>query len=1330
MTISNDVVAGPAIPAFVPQAHPRRQRREADASLDHYNPNTRTEGDSELAALYRIELARSTTNPAQVADLKIGPLPVSSTFGQWWSQLAQAFQSPDVKQWMQDKHVNPNSIKINPSSGQISFTLKTGPGQEVHTLGLDDPGWAAVSGPILNAGKIITSGHTLAAFSPPLSHTANSAPFDLVRRFYKEPELYSPDAVKQRVAELMQSKIFIELKPEAAFAALHDSRSEARLATQQSYLADIRNQYQAALDLRHLASFIREGTRDELEIPRELDTRVVYVDSAGSYLPETAGNHNSVSLKQFIRDHGWIVPTTLDELDNLVSALLTPPARSAPNGNYGGARAWPDPLDATGEQQLRSDIQQGVIGDIDLRPAGGVLEYLLDGKQVQTADPRGLIDSLIGSAKGQALGRAIQARFEARSVKGSINDWLMAALTLDLSVSTEPPHRTTSTRIGGYTLLSPENTGKTAATVVAELTAALARADKGLSSAQASIRAVLLLSSRAPEFLVRDIPKEVVVGTHSWVSFATAVTRIEARAPGATATMSYAQIMLAGSIAPITDEERVVEYAAQTFALKEWAVANGGLYPSTDAAMASVRSAFNNQINELKEAARVEPGELPTTRAIALEQLKKALPDMDPTLFDLKCITIEPSHKRLPGPYSILDAYIDGRPLFWTPNRAEFWQEESRNITNLFKSSEHEQGPDDRPAAWVSSSSAFDFEAVREKLKNLPRPRELFSEQYATFANVLKKRTAAQFKVLIAKLPLEDRLNLQLGGVTIRKEVRYHRADHPQRVEDGVLLIRTERDGKVMNYAIDRLKGTITRRPNQTYKEYAPTNGTIPQPGKRYDEIRPAGQQRTDIRSSTAMPDSFDSARTQYLVDAIFEDMNWPEVEQYAKGFTTFDTQVPLHKTLEQVVLGLIPFKSGIETLLEGNIKEGVVELIIDAFGFVVGFGAAIKGAKGGLLGASALSKVGHVAKIIGRGAIGALNPLDGIGDLAKGGAHLVRRAGHAGFTGIKQLRAHRSVNLVELAKTPDIAQGTYKALDSAVESKALAKFDEATGRWYAIDPATRTAYGKPLNDFVANAACSADLQALGSADQLKNASQHYGLAASGRYKVGQETVEGIAVMYQGNWHAYDALTKKTFGPPLKDFTAHRVAAGGEARPLDTGLLGYEARHIAENELSIKGLSGNIYVGRSHKEYVKVDGVLYESRLKDGQRVIRSPKGTGPDIPVMDLGASGWEPTARSPRLLGGASSAPLRWKLGDTTYVVPMDDIKVVENSTTPFRLNFKGVEHNVSFDSAAGAWKESNLSTGIDPASHQYFWRSGQRKWQRGSFEAFMKAKKNRFP
>ena len=1255
---------------------------------------------------------RATDTPPQ-ATSSLVDIPANSTFGQWWNQLRQAFQSPDVQQWMQDRGMNPNSIKIDPTSGQIKFTVNAGPGQRIHTVGLDDPGWAAVSGPILNAARVIVADGTFTTFSPPLSASANSVPFKLMDHFYRASPLFS---------------------------AQNERRSEEWLAEQQAQLADIRNRYQAAFDLRHLADFVREGTRDESDISHELNTRVVYVDRAGTYLPANAGDHNSVSVKQFIEDHGWRLPTNRNQLDNLVSALLTPSPKAPANGNYGGARAWPVPLDSESAQQLSADILQGKIGAIDLHPSTSVLEYLLDGAQVlasHTADPRRLIDRLIASPKGQALGQAIQAQFAARSLKGSPNDWLLAALTLDPSNPAEATPRTGPTVIAGYTLLSPQNAAKTATTVLRELTAELAKAGKGSSLEQAAIQATLMLASRAPAFLVKDIPQDLTVGTHSWVSFTTAVARIEALAPGATSTMTYAQVMLQASIAPVSEAEQRIEFVAQDAAIKAWAAANGMPYPTTDAALKRVREAFSTQVDELHKASQASTAAIPTAKGMAMEQLKKALPDLDPKLFEEKSISVQPANRYFPGPYSILDLYMDGRGIPKAPDAADNWGETGRSLVRHFSFGVVDLPDDGRPGAWVSSSAAVDINAVMQTLEQLPRLSEAFDTAFSTYSEAIKTATAAHIKHMVSKLPLADRQNFEFGKITIAKEVHYEwggvTVSERNKTTEGCLHIKIERDGQLHNYQLDRLSGTITQRPDlgdfktgqPYYKESRPFNEfKVVTPKGKY----PAGL-ADEAKGATGIPDSFASARTAYLADAVLEDMDLPGVKRSAKGQTTFDTEVPTHEKVGEFALNLIPFRSAIVNFQKGNLAQGLGDLSWDIFGFLVGFGAGVKGAKALASGASALAKLGNTLKIVGRAAVGALNPVGGVDDLARGVVSGTARVAKAGYRGVKHLRTYRNVDLLKLAKRPDIAEGTYKTLNSSIESKALGKFDEASGKWYAVDPRTQQTYGKPLDDFVADApgaATSDSLQAIGSADGVASASRQHGLAASGKFKDGQEAVEGTAVMFQGNWHRYDPIKKQPFASPLKDFTPSRIAVGGEVRPLDTTLLGYEAKYIASDELATKGLQGNVYVGGSQKEYVKIDGLLYESRLKDGQRIIRHPTGAGPDIPVRDLGASGWEPSSRSTRLLGGASDATSPWKLTDSTYVVPMDDIKGVENSTTPFRLNYLGVDHDVIFDSAAGAWKEANLATGVDSFNHQYFWRADKGKWARGPYSDFLKAKK----
>ena len=54
-------------------------------------------------------------------------------------------------------------------------------------------------------------------------------------------------------------------------------------------------------------------------------------------------------------------------------------------------------------------------------------------------------------------------------------------------------------------------------------------------------------------------------------------------------------------------------------------------------------------------------------KEIALAQLRTAFPDMDPALFEQHCITLEPAVADFPGPYSMLDLYLDGRSASGAP---------------------------------------------------------------------------------------------------------------------------------------------------------------------------------------------------------------------------------------------------------------------------------------------------------------------------------------------------------------------------------------------------------------------------------------------------------------------------------------------------------------------------------------------------------------------------------------------------------------------------------------------------------------------------------------
>ena len=169
----------------------------------------------------------------------------------------------------------------------------------------------------------------------------------------------------------------------------------------------------------------------------------------------------------------------------------------------------------------------------------------------------------------------------------------------------------------------------------------------------------------------------------------------------------------------------------------------------------------------------------------------------------------------------------------------------------------------------------------------------------------------------------------------------------------------------------------------------------------------------------------------------------------------------------------------------------------------------------------------------------------------------------------------------------------------------------------------------------------------------LKAASTQHGLVCTGTARIAGHDLEMGAVFQGGNWHAFDAAKGLPYGPPLQHFQPSVVAANGELKVLNIpSLQGYEAT-VSADLLQVKGLQGNVYVGPHNKEYVKVDGTLYESNLKEGQRFIRHPSGTGVDLPIrmwaLQVGNRFHAVTV--------CPEAPHynHWRLADDTFVVPL---------------------------------------------------------------------------
>jgi hypothetical protein len=167
---------------------------------------------------------------------------------------------------------------------------------------------------------------------------------------------------------------------------------------------------------------------------------------------------------------------------------------------------------------------------------------------------------------------------------------------------------------------------------------------------------------------------------------------------------------------------------------------------------------------------------------------------------------------------------------------------------------------------------------------------------------------------------------------------------------------------------------------------------------------------------------------------------------------------------------------------MKGDIAGGLVDLTFDIFGFAVGLGAAAKAAKVIGAGASALSKAGQAFKIIGRAAVGSLNPLSGLDDLAKAaGKKLVGAAKGVGskVAGFNDLRTARDADWLALAKKDEIAEVVIKSPGTGRDVKTLAKIDKKTGKAYQYSAKSDQAYGRPLEGYSLNPAGANDRHSL-----------------------------------------------------------------------------------------------------------------------------------------------------------------------------------------------------------------------------------------------------------
>lgn len=676
---------------------------------------------------------------------------------------------------------------------------------------------------------------------------------------------------------------------------------------------------------------------------------------------------------------------------------------------------------------------------------------------------------------------------------------LVAALKL--SVGTDA-HRIPGT-IAGYEIYNPKNYGRRFDEVRNDIEEHLINT-QGLARPDAILMAHLFLAKEAPEFLVKEGPEKIRIGTSAWLnlrlgtSFAESVGGV-----GSSRAMTDKEVIATSQLGPIGIDQQKLFAALGTAPLLDWAVMQGVISRPVGSSYSpeqyeAASSAFLEQTREGKKALGVVA--TPPDRAhIALTNLKALFPEMtEQELLTHKYLPSGPVYDEL-GKHiglarmSLPDAYATGRL---------------------------------KPGDYKFVNRVISQEAFDRRVGTLEPVADLIGPNVDKYMNSLNEARSTMTKLALSQLPLEERQAIEKGQVQIFSL----RGNNQAGVSSHGTLMRTHYNGQVRHYEIFPASMTLIPRPDlpvnlvpdegqfvskvasarlantmrYTYKGPAPFDmrsymtGSPPTAGATssnvtLERLATFNGQTGKVRHlghHSSTPYTFNSPRVNALTSSILTLNPLQEKQQYldyaeaplpVESTNAYRVSQVFSRETARAIIAMVPFVGGIADIADGNIQEGAKTLVIDVGSFFVTGGAsALRNAYKGMKIIKPFSTKAFVAS----GATllrSVFNPMDGIVDIKEGprkGYNLYKKIA-SGVTprkvgdgvyipGIAFERGRFLLGLSDKASTnasriaTSLFPGSVQGTDSG--SNRYAFF---TGNhWYGIDPDTGKPTGTPLENF------------------------------------------------------------------------------------------------------------------------------------------------------------------------------------------------------------------------------------------------------------------------
>lgn len=865
------------------------------------------------------------------------------------------------------------------------------------------------------------------------------------------------------------------------------------------------------------------------------------------------------TLSQAIEKNNLGTPQTVGEIRNVINWLRTTLPPAPPLGNYAGFMDWEW---APGQLSTADKATLGALANVHLGATPPEhLDYLeSQGVEDLRSDPAAHLQRLLASPDALALGERL-----ARSVNGYGTGEIGAVapkavsqqmLIAAIKLHTDPQAPGKPGQWAGYNLYQPANMGRTFDAIRSDLEKHLHEV-VGLDPKLAVLAAHIGLAQAAPEFLVRNVPGAIGMGTPAWMELRLGCAMVDNIAPGTSRAMDEEQISAMTVLGPTSEAQASLMRLLGLPIITDWAVLNGVIPAAADGEFTtpmiqSASLAFQQQREDVSRAFTRCASDLPTRRSIAVAELLKVFPGVTASRLEGMKVSIVDARERRnmrvsePRTRSLVETYMSGDLV---PGK---WVLSSDLPPVQAKKTPYQ------PAREVEVP-AEKREELDARIRRLPDMENVLKEAVNEHRRALQDAYATQIKLTIAGLPLEDRRMLELGKVelfTLRGETGQSLANETDEHREALkyrqgTLMRAEHGNTVSYYEVFA-NGTIVKRqalPRRLVPGGVIENKRVPAPygairvpmvrgtelaidvdayakgsaprssvkpskviveklgGELAGELPPTGLIAADY-----VPNSYSSSKTATIATRIAQDNFYESQDMMfkrAKGVLPLEQHREAVARDHKILLGLVPFVGAYQELAAGNIGSGLFSLALD-------------------VGAVALAAAGRARSLIRAGRALAQTPVTGV---------------------LRRMTSTVSPLVAKTTWAKPVASFSDKAFDFIKESVL---FTSAALNPFDGYPQMASAAVKGLTKLPVLVA--GGIKKLGKAAPhlitAEEKTRSYLMAASGNTatpvspEVGfSGTSQGIAVRamnHNGRWYAIDPLNGRPFGVPLSEFVAVR----------------------------------------------------------------------------------------------------------------------------------------------------------------------------------------------